>query len=80
MGDVILGVFALISGAVIVGFGLKDAHDDSIREQNEYEAFERRRAQRQAQFDAHQQEVAHRVLIETCEAIYIGRWQNANDQ
>ena len=75
MGDVILGVFALISGAVIVGFGLKDAHDDSIREQNEYEAFEKHRAERQAEFDRHAQEVAHRALIETCETIYIGRWK-----
>lgn len=76
MFDTILGIVALISGAVVISCGLKDAHDESIREQREYEAFEHRREQRQAEFDAHQQALARRVLIETCETIYIGRWQN----
>ena len=39
------------------------------------EAFEQRRARRQAEFDRHWQAVCHAELMDTCEMIYIGRWE-----
>lgn len=74
--------FLLVAAAVIavVGyFTFRDMTAQRLREDAEdaeYEAFEQHRAERQAVFDRHAQEVAHRVLIDTCETIYIGRWQH----
>lgn len=62
--------FVAASFAVIAYCGHCDLAE---QEAEERESFERRRAERQAVFDRHAQEVAHRVLIETCETIYIGR-------
>lgn len=74
--DILLGIVALIVSAVVIAYSIKEAREQWRQEDAEYEAFEQRRAERQAVFDRHAQEVAHRVLIETCETIYIGRWQN----
>ena len=68
-------VYVLVCLIVFVASFVDGWH--AVREEEqEYDAFEQRRAERQAVFDQHAQEVAHRVLIETCETIYIGRWQN----
>ena len=74
--DILLGIVALIVSAVVIAYSIKEAREQWRQEDSEYEAFEQHRAERQAVFDRHAQEVAHRVLIETCETIYIGRWQN----
>lgn len=74
--DILLGIVALIVSAVVIAYSIREAHEQWRKEDAEYEAFEQHRAERQAVFDRHAQEVAHRVLIETCETIYIGRWQN----
>lgn len=78
--DILFGIVALIVGAVVIAYSIKEVREQWRKEDAEYEAFEQHRAERQAEFDRRAQEVAHRVLIETCETIYIGRWQNANDQ
>ena len=69
MGFMIAG-FVAASFAVISYCGHCDIVD---REEAEREAFERRRAERQAVFDRHAQEVARACLMETCENIYLGR-------
>lgn len=74
--DILLGIVALIVSAVVIAYSIKEAREQWRQEDAEYEAFEQHRAERQAVFDRHAQEVAHRVLIETCETIYIGKWQN----
>lgn len=74
--DILLGIVALIVSAVVIAYSIREAREQWRKEDAEYEAFEQHRAERQAVFDRHAQEVAHRVLIETCETIYIGRWQN----
>lgn len=74
--------FLLVVAAIIAVVGYFTFRDMTTMQQQdaaedaEYEAFEQHRAERQAVFDQHAQEVAHRVLIDTCETIYIGRWQN----
>ena len=71
--------FLLVAAAIIavVGyFTFRDMTAQRLREDAEDEAWYQHRAERQAVFDQHAQEVAHRVLIDTCETIYIGRWQN----
>lgn len=74
--DILLGIVAMIVSAVVIAYSIKETREQWRKEDAEYEAFEQHRAERQAVFDRHAQEVAHRVLIETCETIYIGRWQN----
>ena len=74
--DILLGIVALIVSAVVIAYSIREAREQWRQEDAEYEAFEQHRAERQAVFDQHAQEVAHRVLIETCETIYIGRWQH----
>ena len=74
--DILLGIVALIVSAVVIAYSIREAREQWRKEDAEYEAFEQHRAERQAVFDQHAHEVAHRVLIETCETIYIGRWQN----
>ena len=69
MGFMIAG-FVAASFVVISYCGHCDIVD---REEAEREAFERRRAERQAVFDRHAQEVARDCLMETCENIYLGR-------
>lgn len=69
MGFMIAG-FVAASFAVIAYCGHCDIVD---REEAEREAFERRRAERQAVFDRHAQEMARACLMETCENIYLGR-------
>ena len=69
MGFMIAGL-AVASFAVISYCGRCDLID---KEEAEREAFERRRAERQAVFDQHAQEVARDCLMETCESIYLGR-------
>lgn len=71
--------FLLVAAAIIavVGyFTFRDMTARRLREDAEEEAWYRHREERQAEFDRHAQAVAHRVLIETCETIYIGRWQH----
>ena len=74
--DILLGIVALIVSAVVIAYSIREAREQWRQEDAEEEAWYRHRAERQAEFDRHAQEVAHRVLIETCETIYIGRWQN----
>lgn len=74
--DILLGIVALIVSAFVIAYSIREAREQWRKEDAEYEAFEQHRAERQAVFDRHAQEVAHRVLIETCETIYIGRWQH----
>jgi hypothetical protein len=62
--------FVIVAFAVIAYCGHCDIAE---RETEEQEAFERRRAERQAVFDRHAQEVARACLMETCENIYLGR-------
>ena len=50
--------------------------NNSRHEDEEREMFEEHRRIRQAEFDRHAQAVARAELIETCETIYIGRWQH----
>ena len=68
---IIITVAAIVFVAVF-----RDTWNDLRRKEYEYDEFEQHRAERQAEFDRHAQEVAHRVLIDTCETIYIGRWQH----
>lgn len=74
MGEII--TFAVVS-AIIVAIVAYWAFSDMIEQQRydeaDEEAFERRRAICQANFDKYAQAVARRVLIETCETIYIGQ-------
>ena len=70
-----IAVFA-VSIYLLVYFIMWLYDNNAKHDEEEREAFEQHRAERQAEFDRHAQEVAHRVLIETCETIYIGRWQN----
>lgn len=72
----ILGIAIILVAAVYITVWIREVRKRWKQEDAEDEAFEQRRAERQAVFDRHAQEVAHRVLIETCETIYIGRWQN----
>ena len=67
----------IIAAAAIVFVAVfRDTWNDLRQKEHEYDEFERRRAERQAQIDRQNQAIAHRVLIETCETIYIGRWQH----
>lgn len=72
----ILGIAIILVVAVYITVWIHEIRKRWKQEDAEYEAFEQHRAERQAVFDRHAQEVARRVLIETCETIYIGRWQN----
>lgn len=73
--DALLGIVVLIISAVIIVVDFADHRKQWRQEDAEYDAFEQHRAERQAVFDWHAQEVAHHVLIETCETIYIGNWK-----
>ena len=68
---IIIAVAAIVFVAVF-----RDTWNDLRRKEHEYDEFERRRAERQAQIDRQNQAIAHRVLIEQCETVYIGRWQH----
>lgn len=71
--------FLLVAAAIIavVGyFTFRDMTARRLQEDAEEEAWYRHRAERQAEFDRHAQAVAWAELIETCETIYIGRWQH----
>lgn len=74
--DTLLGIVVILVAAVYLIFWACECRKRWKQEDAEYEAFEQHRAERQAEFDQHAQEVARRVLIETCETIYIGRWQS----
>ena len=80
MGDVVFGIVILIVAGVLIYYGWKDAKDELNREMEEYDAFEQRREQRQAEFDRHAQEVAHRCLMEACETVHIGNWRGSYEQ
>lgn len=67
-------ILFLIAG--IVGFfTFRGMIRDFRAEDADDAAFEQRRARRQAEFDRHWQAVCHAELMDTCEMIYIGRWQ-----
>ena len=75
--------FLLVVAAIIAVVGyytFRDMTAQRLREDAEEKEWYRHRAKRQAVFDKHAQEVAHRVLIETCETIYIGRWQHEGQE
>ena len=67
----------IIAAAAIVFVAVfRDSWNDLRQKEHEYDEFERRRAERQAQIDRQNQAIARRVLIEQCETLYIGRWQH----
>lgn len=72
----ILGIAIILVAAVYITVWIREVRKQWKREDAEDEAFERRRAERQAQIDRQNQAIARRVLIEQCEQIYIGRWQH----
>ena len=74
--DIILGIVVLITAAIIIVVDVSEHRKKWRQEDAEDAAFERHRAERQAEFDRHRKAVVRRVLIETCETIYIGRWQS----
>ena len=72
----ILGIAIILVVAVYITVWIHEIRKRWKQEDAEDAAFERRRAERQAQIDRQNQAIARRVLIEQCETIYIGRWQN----
>lgn len=75
MIEILVKVVIVAVCAAVFGASFREEWQRLRAREDEYDAFEQHRAERQAVFDQHAQEVAHRVLIETCETIRIGRWQ-----
>lgn len=79
MGEIILFILACIVIPTVLGYYVfGEMIEIEKAEEAEHEAFERHRQLRQAEFDRHAQAVAHRVIIETCENVYIGNWRGDN--
>ena len=76
MGESILFIIACIVIPTVLGYCVfSEMLEIENAEDADYEAFERHRAERQAVFDRHAAEVAHRVIIANCENAYVGNWR-----
>lgn len=73
MGDVVFGITVLVISAVIIIMTTRDMIEQ-WRQEDDAE-FERKRADRQAEFDRHAKEVIGVELLEVCENAYIGNWR-----
>lgn len=76
MIEILVKIIIVAVAVIVFAVSFREEWRRHRNAKREHEAFEQHRAERQAVFDRHAQEVAHRVLIETCETIYIGKWQN----
>lgn len=74
MIEILVKIIIVAVAVIVFGAFYREEWRNLRARESEYEAFEQHRAERQAVFDQHAQEVAHRALIKTCETIYLGRW------
>jgi hypothetical protein len=75
MIEILVKIIIVAVAAIVFVAAFREEWQKLRAREDEYDAFERRRALRQRDYDRHAKATARRELIETWGNITVGRWQ-----